>query len=66
MRKRLVGGLLGSILGLFAGILIPLELGLPPVAHRLAFTIVGLGLGLMATLLSDVFSGNTGFSSDVE
>jgi hypothetical protein len=64
MRKRLIGGLIGSVLGLFAGILIPLELGLPPVVHRLAFTLVGVGLGIMVTLLSDVFSDNTGYSSD--
>jgi hypothetical protein len=64
MRKRLIGGLAGSVLGLFAGILIQVDLGLPPAVHRLLFSFIGLGLGIMGTLLSDVFSGNTGFSSD--
>lgn len=64
MRKRLIGGLVGSMLGLLAGILIQADLGMSATAQRIAFTCAGLVLGVMFTLLNDVFSGNTGFSSE--
>jgi hypothetical protein len=66
MRKRVIGGLVGSVLGLFAGILIRADLGMSPTVQRIGFTCIGLILGVIVTLLNDVFSGNTGFSSDVE
>lgn len=52
------------MLGLLAGILIQADLGMSATAQRIAFTCAGLVLGVMFTLLNDVFSGNTGFSSE--
>ena len=62
MQTRIIASLIGIALGLVAATYIETDLGLSGTPRYAAFAISGLVLGIVVSILIDVFSGNTGAS----